>query len=77
MAPFPARHSATIANQGNMPRPTLVDQMQEQSDAEEARRMNWSSELKKHWYVYAFLLLLLWKLNAGRVWGLEGRLFRT
>jgi hypothetical protein len=38
-------------------RPTLVDQMQEQSDAEEARRMNWSSELKKHWYVYAFLLL--------------------
>ena len=38
-------------------RPTLVDQMQEQSDAEEARRTNWANELKKHWYIYAFLLL--------------------
>jgi thiosulfate dehydrogenase [quinone] large subunit len=23
--------------------------------------------------IYALLLLLLWKLNAGRVWGIEGR----
>ena len=27
--------------------------------------------------IYGLLLLLLWKLNAGRVWGLDGRLFKT
>jgi hypothetical protein len=53
-------------------KPTLAEELQEQSEQKEARKMNWTSEIKEYWYIYIPVFISgLFTLTLGVYLGLD------
>lgn len=53
-------------------RGTLIDRMQETSDKNEARKMDWTNEFREYWYIYVPVIVsALFTLTLGIYLGLD------